>query len=79
MPWGRGFGWRAGWPGYGWFAWPGWGRGNPYPFCRRFPWLPRGWWRMTWPAYGYPYYSHYTPWMYPYYSYYWDPYYYPWW
>ena len=19
-------------------------RGNPYPFCRFFPWLPRGWW-----------------------------------
>ena len=18
--------------------------GNPYPFCRCFPWLPRGWW-----------------------------------
>jgi len=68
MPWGRGFGWRAGWygygwPGYGWSAWstwPGWGRGNPYPFCRRFPWLPRGWWRMPyWPMYSYPYYM---PW-----------------
>jgi len=23
---------------------PGWGRGNPYPFCRFFPWLPRWWW-----------------------------------
>ncbi|MDI6889163.1 MAG: DUF5320 domain-containing protein [Methanocellales archaeon] len=22
----------------------GFGRGNPYPFCRRFPWLPRWWW-----------------------------------
>lgn len=31
--WGRRF-------GYGWmWAWPGWGRGNPYPFCWRFPWL----------------------------------------
>lgn len=23
------------------------GRGNPYPFCRWFPWRPRRWW-----AYG---------------------------
>lgn len=23
-----------------------WGRGNPYPFCRRFPYMPRGWWAM---------------------------------
>jgi len=23
---------------------PGRGTGNPYPFCRNFPWLPRGWW-----------------------------------
>ena len=31
--------------GYGYAAfWPGWGRGNPYPFCRWFPWLPRWWW-----------------------------------
>ena len=22
----------------------GFGRGNPYPYCRFFPWLPRGWW-----------------------------------
>lgn len=28
--------------GRGW-----WGRGNPYPFCRFYPWLPRRWW-----AYG---------------------------
>lgn len=35
MPFGRGFGWRGG---------RGRGRGNPYPFCRNFPWLPRGWW-----------------------------------
>ncbi len=20
------------------------GRGNPYGFCRNFPWMPRGWW-----------------------------------
>ena len=38
----RGFGGRGFWgPGYG-----VWG-GNPYPFCRRFPWLPRGWWATT--------------------------------
>ncbi len=39
MPRGRrtGFG-RGFWSGFG----PG--RGNPYPFCRNFPWLPRGWW-----------------------------------
>jgi len=24
----------------------GMGRGNPYPFCRNFPWLPRGWWTV---------------------------------
>ena len=33
--------------GRGWFGWGGgrgWGRGNPYPFCRNFPWLPRWWW-----------------------------------
>ncbi|RLF52470.1 MAG: hypothetical protein DRN11_01100 [Thermoplasmata archaeon] len=59
MPWGfgrgRGWGFGFGWYGYGW---PGWGRGNPYPFCRRFPWLPRGWWRMPYmPYYGLPYYS----------------------
>jgi hypothetical protein len=38
---GRWFGWGPGWGGLGW------GRGNPYPFCRRFPWMPRWWW-----AYG---------------------------
>jgi len=39
----RGFRGRFFWPGY--FV-PGgfWGRGNPYPFCRFFPWLPRWWW-----------------------------------
>ncbi|HID06519.1 MAG TPA: hypothetical protein EYP10_05155 [Armatimonadetes bacterium] len=38
-----------GWAGRG----IGW-RGNPFPFCRWFPWLPRWWW-----AWGY------TPWMLP--------------
>lgn len=31
-----------GWPAYG--GWGGQGRGNPYPYCRFFPWLPRRWW-----------------------------------
>ena len=36
---------RGGWFGRGYGAF-GWGRsfGNPYPFCRWFPWLPRWWW-----------------------------------
>jgi len=43
----------------GWFGrgfWFGWGRGfgNPYPFCRWFPWLPRWWW--AYPALSLPYY-----------------------
>ena len=28
-------------------------RGNPHPFCRAFPWLPRRWWAepsFNWPA-----------------------------
>jgi hypothetical protein len=29
--------------GRGWFG-VGWGRGNPYPYCRFAPWLPRRWW-----------------------------------
>ena len=37
MPFGRGWFGRGG----------GWGRGNPYPYCRFYPWLPRRWW-----AYG---------------------------
>lgn len=24
--------------------WSGWVRGNPFGFCRWFPWLPRWWW-----------------------------------
>ena len=49
MPRGRSFG-RPGFGGTGYFGYPGYlgypgfGRGNPYPFCRNFPWLPRGWW-----------------------------------
>ena len=32
--------------GRGWFGWgwPGGGRGNPYSFCRFYPWPPRRWW-----------------------------------
>jgi len=33
--------------------WTGGGRGNPYPYCRFYPWLPRRWW--AYPSYGYPY------------------------
>ena len=45
MWWGRGFGFGGGFGrGFG----RGWGRGrgpgNPYPYCRAWPWLPRGWW-----------------------------------
>jgi hypothetical protein len=52
---GMGFG-RSYWPGtapggvYG----PGLGmvRGNPYPYCRFYPWLPRRWWAMGMNPYG---------------------------
>ena len=63
---GRGFWprWGGGF-GRGWFA-PGWGRGNPYPFCRFFPWLPRRWWAWgPWGAYrpaGWIGYGPYQPW-----------------
>jgi hypothetical protein len=42
---GGGFGWGR---GFG----MGWGRGNPYPFCRTFPWMPRGWWAWGASPYG---------------------------
>ncbi len=35
-------------PGFG--NRPGGGRGNPYPYCRFYPWLPRRWW--AYPGYG---------------------------
>ena len=38
---GKGFG-RGFWSGFG--SGRGMGMGNPYPFCRNFPWLPRWWW-----------------------------------
>ncbi|NQT81402.1 hypothetical protein HQ563_00130 [bacterium] len=42
---GRGFG-AYGYGGYAAYGNPyfGGGRGNPYSFCRNFPWLPRWWW-----------------------------------
>jgi len=50
---GPGFWWRGAYSPYlyGGMPYPVWGggRGNPYPFCRFYPWLPRRWW-----AYGYP-------------------------
>ena len=62
MGWGRGAFGRGPGGGNG-YRWPG----NPYPYCRNFPWLPRGWWwtgayrtglpwsgTVRWPA-GYPY------------------------
>jgi hypothetical protein len=42
--------------GVGWFGF-GRGIGNPYPFCRRFPWLPKWWW--AYPAFAQPYYGRY--------------------
>lgn len=74
MPRGRGFGW-FGWYGHPGFTGYGFGRGNPYPFCRNFPWMPRWWWTgmygpispwSTYPGYmyGYPYYR--MPYSYPY-------------
>ncbi|MEA2074628.1 MAG: hypothetical protein U9O85_02675 [Euryarchaeota archaeon] len=60
MPRGRGFG-----RGFGIGFGSGRGMGNPYPFCRNFPWLPRWWWTGMYgpiapstypvPYYGYPY------------------------
>jgi hypothetical protein len=64
---GRGrFGWGGpGWGGFGGGFGRGFGRGNPYPFCRFYPWLPRQWWAMPYASqyaatipytgYGYPY------------------------
>ncbi len=86
MPWGgrgggrgfgRGFGYFGGgaWPAFGWgrgsWGWPG----NPYPFCRQFPWLPRWWWSGMYGPIGpsttmptsYPQYG--TPYGYPQYPY----------
>ncbi|HIE50204.1 MAG TPA: hypothetical protein EYP85_00470 [Armatimonadetes bacterium] len=58
---GRGIGWspRAGW-GRGIYG--GWG--NPYPYCRFYPWLPRRWWAYGTVPYGYTGYPH-APRMWP--------------
>ena len=68
MGFGRGF-----WPGFG--PGRGMGLGNPYPFCRNFPWLPRRWWTGMYgaiapvpgtypvPYYGYPYPYSYGRWI----------------
>ncbi|HDM78691.1 MAG TPA: hypothetical protein ENG51_19855 [Deltaproteobacteria bacterium] len=43
---GPGFGWR------GLYSYPSWGwGGNPFPFCRNFPWLPRWWWATPYASY----------------------------
>jgi len=56
--------------GRGWFGqgYRSWGRGNPYPFCRFYPWLPRRWWATPYAGYyagtipyGYPRYATYYP------------------
>ena len=49
----RGF---RGYGGFGGFFGRGWGvrgwAGNPYPFCRWFPWLPRWWWAYPYGGYS---------------------------
>ena len=44
--------------GYGGFG-RGGGGGNPYPYCRFFPWLPRRWW--AYPANAQQYMAPYPP------------------
>ena len=57
----------------GWFWW-GRGFGNPFLFCRWFPWLPRWWW--AYPAFISTLYALYygMPWMIPYMGYWRIPY-----
>ncbi len=46
---------RGGGFGRGYWAGAGFGRGfgmrrgmgNPYPYCRFYPWMPRRWWAMS--------------------------------
>jgi len=40
------------------------GRGNPYPFCRFYPWLPRRWWLAPY-ASQYPVATPYIGYRYP--------------
>ena len=74
---GRGFWWR-GYYGYSLGGYPyfgGWGGGNPFPFCRNFPWLPRWWWATPSAAsYAASIPSAYTPGYYPTYPLSGDPY-----
>jgi len=59
--WGPGW-WKWGYPYYGGFPYAFWGwRGNPFPFCRWFPWMPRWWWSGI--------YGPITPFYNPYYNY----------
>ena len=53
---GFGYGRRAGY-GFG----RAYGFGNPTPYCRAYPWLPRGWWKWGY----YPYDTEYAPYSYP--------------
>ncbi len=59
---GRGFGFGYGFGrgfGYGRGYWPG----NPTPYCRAYPWLPRGWWKWGYAPeeFSYPEYPYYYP------------------
>jgi len=67
----RGFGrgmWAFGPYGLGGYPlWGGGGRGNPFPFCRFFPWLPRWWWATPYAAY-YAATTPYTGFSYPFYG-----------
>jgi hypothetical protein len=49
MGFGRGY-WTGTAPGGGYG--PGLGRGNPYHYCRFYPWLPRRWWAIGINPYG---------------------------
>jgi NAD-dependent dihydropyrimidine dehydrogenase PreA subunit len=40
--------------GRGWFSWGRGGRGNSYPFCRFYSWLPRRWWAAPRVSFTYP-------------------------
>jgi len=66
-PWGFGAYGYGGYPAYGYPYFRG-GRGNPFPFCRNFPWLPRWWWATPYAAQyagTIPYMGGY-PWVQPY-------------
>ncbi len=62
---GYGYGFGRGF-GYGFGRRFGWG--NPTPYCRAYPWLPRGWWKWGYAPYDFEedYYG--IP-RYPYYGY----------